>query len=87
MTERSPSKYGPLQQLLATAAGETVTLTFTELEARLGASLPPGAQQPGWWANTPTHHQARSWLRVGWRVQRANVSLRTVTFVRVVAAG
>jgi hypothetical protein len=76
-----PSKYQPLQQYLATAPGPSLTLTFAELEACLGAPLPPGAGLRQWWWGRREHRAA--WRAVGWRVQGVDVHQRLVTFVRV----
>jgi hypothetical protein len=81
----SRHKYAPLAAYLAAQPGDRVMLTFAELEAILGAALPPSARTPPWWANTRlASAQGRAWLGAGWRVAR--VDLRdeppAVTFAR-----
>lgn len=79
------SVYSPLQQRLANAAQESVTMSFGEIERILGRKLPPSAYDEQikrqWWANTDTHSQARAWLRVG-RKARLDAARNHVTFVR-----
>ena len=80
---RLPVKYLPLQRHLAAVVGDTVRLTFAEVEALLGAALPPSARQrSAWWANTAGSFQARAWLAAGWRVQGLNRFEGTVSFAR-----
>ena len=63
------SKYEPLQRTLEQRPGdEVVALTMAEITALVGG-LPPSADQPAWWANSPGHVQARAWLQAGRRVQ------------------
>jgi len=86
-TGRTP-KYQPLGDYLAAQSGAAVTLSFSEIEAILGAPLPASAATRGFWSNRrsvwgmPT--RARAWSAAGWRVGK--VVLRTdrpaVTFVR-----
>ena len=41
----TPPKYYPLQQYLAPQSGDTITLTFTDIEQIIDAPLPRTAQQ------------------------------------------
>ena len=79
------SVYSPLQQRLANAAQDSVTMSFEEIERVLGRKLPPSAYDEQikrqWWANTDTHSQARAWLGVG-RKARLDAVRNHVTFVR-----
>ena len=75
------AKYHPLAQYLAAHNDHEVTLSFAEVEALLGAPLPPSARKRSWWHLTSASHVA-AWQRVGWRVKTANLAWRTVTFVR-----
>lgn len=77
-------KYGPLSEYLTTLTGDEVCFTFAEIEAILGATLPPTAwQRSMWWANSPRpdHPQSRAWLASGWTVS-ADVNNGAVTFFR-----
>lgn len=77
-------KYEPLSEYLATLTGDEVSFSFTEIEAILGAPLPPTAwQRSMWWANSlrPDHPQSRAWLASGWTVS-ADVNNSAVIFFR-----
>jgi hypothetical protein len=63
------SLYQPLADFLAAQPGTAVVLTLAEIEALLGAPLPPAAQEAAWWADAAEAEQARAWLGVGWRVR------------------
>lgn len=77
-------KYDPLRAYLATMPGEEVCYTFAEIEAIIGAPLPPTAlRHTAWWANSCRfdHPQAQAWMAGGWT---AGVDLDNtcVTFYR-----
>lgn len=77
-------KYEPLAEYLTTLTGDEVCFTFAEVEAILGAPLPPTAwRRSMWWANSlrPDHPQSRAWLGSGWTVS-ADVNNGAVTFFR-----
>ena len=78
------SKYQPLAVYLAAQPGDTVTLTFAEVEAVIGAPLPPSADvYHSWWSSTLSYRpQVRAWRGVGWRVQHVALRTHTVTFAR-----
>lgn len=76
------SKYQPLADFLASFDGVQWRATFVEVEAVLGSPLPKAARaKEDWWEALDTR-QARSWLDVGWEVERADVEDRTVSFRR-----
>jgi hypothetical protein len=83
-----PPKYQPLAAYLAglPPGTTTVTLTFAEMEALLGARLPAFAFRPQFWTyadrSRPMSSQARAWQGAGWRVARFDRIARAVTFVR-----
>ena len=83
MARSGPRKYGPLATYLAALPTDEVTLTFTAIEAIIGAALPTSAWARTWWANTGGTPHARAWLGVGWRVAAVNFSLEAVTFARL----
>ena len=58
-----PPKYGPLRDYLAARAEDRITLTFTQVEHIIDASLPPSAYRRDWWTNFP-HGRAKP--RPGW---------------------
>lgn len=78
------AKYEPLRRLLTEAKGP-VTFTFREIEAAVGAGLPPTARsQVMWWDNdSPQHTQANSgWLAAGLEVRAVDLDREVVTFRR-----
>ena len=82
-----PRKYTPLTTYLASLAADEVTLTFAEIEAIIGTTLPSSVSRASFWANTATSwgssSQSTAWRRAGWRVAGTNVGGGTVTFARV----
>jgi len=76
-------KYHPLGDYLAKQPETSLSLTFKEIEWILGFALPPSAyNHRAWWANSPSHPQAGSWLNVGWKVIKVDVEKKTVSLVR-----
>ena len=78
------SIYQPLGDFLRAYPDDSVTLSFAEIEAILGRSLPPLAgRNIRWWSNKqgPTH--ARVWLSIGWERRSVNLQSQMVIFVRV----
>lgn len=77
------TKYAPVAEFLIRRGEGRVRLGFDEVEAILGTALPRSAvDYQAWWANDPTHSQARAWLDAGWQTENLNLSGRTVEFVR-----
>lgn len=74
--------YSPLGDYLRTvSAEEDAVLSFVDVEALIGRSLPPAARaNEAWWGSIPRQPQSRAWLRAD---RRASVDLtaETVTFV------
>ena len=83
MSELRPgeTKYTPLlRQLQALAADQdTVTLALTEVEAVIGAALPPSARTPGFWSGGGS--VLLQFQRAGWRAA-LDRQRDTVTFTR-----
>jgi hypothetical protein len=77
-------KYEPLARFLRTEAFETRSLSFNEVEAILGAPLPPSARcRPEWWSNNPTGHvNAQAWLGAGYKTEGLDLAGETVVFRR-----
>ena len=63
------TKYYPLYEYLRPLGqDEPITLAFDQIEAIIGASLPPSARASrAWWANSATP-QGQAWLDAGWLV-------------------
>jgi len=78
-------KYVPLAEHLARVKGNTVTLTFQEIETLLRNALPPTARGPhakAWWANTDTHSQGKAWLALGWKTSVIDAEGERIEFRR-----
>ncbi len=76
------SVYQPLGAYLARQSGPTLTLTFGQVEAIIGRSLPHSASaRRDWWSNDAGHSQADyGWLAAGWVVVTVDRGHQTVTF-------
>jgi hypothetical protein len=77
------SKYAPLSRFLVRRAqySSFVSLSFKFLEEVLGDSLPESAYvNEGWWSNSPSHSPSESWLTVGWKVERVDLTKKEVSF-------
>ncbi len=65
-------KYDPLRTYLARQSENRVSLTFKDIEAVLGATLPePAYTSPGWWTNQEDQSnspQSNAWLSAGFGV-------------------
>ena len=79
-------KYEPLGRYLERETRDEVKLTFAEIEATIGASLPRSARTyQAWWANevNPRPHVHKvAWLRVGWHTAKLDLAAETVEFRR-----
>jgi hypothetical protein len=78
-------KYGPLKSFLLSSDAEELPLSFKEIEALLGAPLPPSQRHPAWWSNNPSNNpMTRMWLDAGYRTERVDIAGRRVVFRRAV---
>ncbi len=76
--------YAPMMEFLTAQKADRVRLDFHKVEGILGRPLPKSAgDYQAWWANDPSHSQAKAWLEAGWQTANLNLSGRTVEFVRV----
>ncbi len=72
------SKYERLEDHLRreklNSDSKTVSLSFKQIEAIIGAPLPRSAYDyQAWWANQVSNHpQTKSWLSAGYKVQSVN---------------
>jgi hypothetical protein len=76
------AKYHPLfEHLLYSGRGE-MKLSFREIEAIIGAQLPPSARERAeWWSNSERgHSQARAWMRASYRASGIDLNGETVIF-------
>lgn len=80
-------KYLPLEAWFRSqpTTVEQIELTFDQVEAILGSSLPGSATKlQTWWTNVEPKIQSHrtAWLNNGWRVTEFNQQARWVKFVR-----
>lgn len=66
--ERAGStKYSAVAERLADQEGDLALFSFEEIEALIGAPLPPGARlNPGYWTKAADGH-AHLWRAIGWK--------------------
>lgn len=77
------SRYEPLTRHLTGLREAEAPMTFRQIEDILGRPLPPSARKhQAWWANTPSHSHAKSWLGAGRRVERLDQARERLVFVR-----
>lgn len=79
-----PAEYLSLYTYLEHRYASIVVLTFEQMEALLGFTLPASAcTEPGWWttAAVPTHRHSAAWTGAG-RTATPNLAAKTVTFER-----
>lgn len=79
------SKYAPLGAYLKACGGTEVPMSFTDIEAVIGAVLPPKAvNHPAWWSNnTSNNTMTQIWLDAGFRSERVDIGARRLIFRRV----
>lgn len=81
-------KYDPLGAYLAALPGgqRRVVLPFKQIEAILGARLPPSAYTYAeWWEEhpyRPLSGQVKAWTDAGWVVDELDLRLKLVAFRR-----
>lgn len=83
--EAGEGRYAKLAVWLQERNSESdIVLDFSEVEAIIGAKLPPSARSHrAWWANDSVGHtQSKLWLEVGWRVADLNLVDEQVLFSR-----
>jgi hypothetical protein len=78
MAKHQP-KYGPLSRHRS-AASHPTTMPFAEMSGSVGGLPASAYRDPAWWANDPTHVQARAWLDVGLRVETVDLDRQIVGF-------
>ncbi len=81
------SKYDSLARHLSEIDGDSVTMTFAEIDKLLGGGLPQSAYDyRPWWANRHDGNDAQNkgWQSVGWESSDVDMKRERVTFNRVV---
>ena len=81
--DKVSNKYRGLAEFLLSSNESKITLSYSQIEAILGFSLPDTAKKfkQSYWANTETHSYASSWMAVGYKA-RVDVESDTVTFIK-----
>lgn len=75
------SKYHPLYTALQRSAQEEVRLSFAEIEALLGCSLPASARlRRDWWGNRQGALQASAWMQAGYLVEEIDLCAEVILF-------
>jgi hypothetical protein len=78
-------KYEPLAHFLGSRNEDSWTATFTQIEGKLGFTLPKSAyEHRAWWSNQqgPGHSQKEAWQAAGWETRDLDLRRRVVRFVR-----
>lgn len=83
-TPHVPLEYRGLYTYLEHRYASIVVLSFDQMEALLGFTLPTQARTDRqWWANTPgTHRHCAAWTEAG-RTAAPNLSAGIITFERL----
>ena len=77
------SKYAPLTDFLARAAGSEAVMTFAEIERVIGHPLPASKKYPAWWSNNPGNNvMTRAWLAAGYHTERVDIAAERLVFRR-----
>lgn len=77
------AKYDALEAHLRSLPGDTVRLTFEEINLILPKGLPASAYEYSpFWSNTDSHVHAVAWQRAGWRTVGHNLKQQFVDFRR-----
>jgi len=76
-------KYDPLKAFLDQQVGETVPMTFAEIEAVIGASLPGSKRYAAWWSNNPWNNtMTQVWLDAGFTTEQVDIAGEKLVFRR-----
>jgi DNA-binding transcriptional regulator YiaG len=75
------SRYYPLFERLSRSGEREVSLSFTEIEALIGTTLPRSARASmAWWSNRSGGVQAAAWMQAGYHVVAVDLAAERVTF-------
>lgn len=74
-------KYRFLADYLHDNGGDSITMSFEQIEQLVGDKLPRSAYNyRAYWSNTDTHTISRAWMRAGYMVTYVNLLSKKVTF-------
>jgi DNA-binding transcriptional regulator YiaG len=77
------SKYYALFEHLQAASPKSVTLTFSQIETLMQATLPDSARSKrSWWSNRDSKSalQASAWVQAGYHIATVDLEQETATF-------
>jgi hypothetical protein len=83
---RRGGKYSAIAEHLSQQTVDRVILSFEEIEALIGTSLPSSARNyRAWWSTdaSGSHPWVNQWEEVGWRLEQVSLNEGRATFVRV----
>ena len=82
------SKYGPLTAYLLAQPAETKRMSFADIEAVLGRTLPSSAMSHrAWWSNNPQNNvMTQAWIDAGFQTEQVDLPGRTLVFRRIAGA-
>ena len=84
-------KYAPLYRRLCARAGREWRVSFADLEALLGFTLPESARlHRPWWSNQRNgggHGHALAWQAAGWKTRAVDLERETLVFERAAGTG
>lgn len=80
-------RYEPLRSFLAGQQGDTVPVTFQQIEQVLGAALPNSKRYPAWWSNNPSNNpMTKVWLAAGFVTEQVDTTREQLVFRRTAAS-
>jgi len=78
------SKYSALGEYLKHQRGDTVPLTFAQIEKITGAKLPMSSRYRAWWSNNDFNSVlTKIWLEAGFKSEQVDMRKRRLVFRRV----
>ena len=81
-------KYTPLRDYLTSQARDHVPMTFKEIEAVIGETLPSSKQYPAWWSNNSSNNvMTKEWLAAGYETEQVDIGGEKLVFRRTLRNG
>jgi hypothetical protein len=78
------TKYANLGKYLEQQDNSLIRMTFREVEAVIGCSLPRSSRYPAWWSNNPSNNvMTKVWLEAGFKTEQVDIEGRKLVFRRV----
>ncbi len=78
------NKYDPLQAYLKAQAGDSLPMSFAEIEDIIKSKLPSSARKHRpWWSNNPSNSViTKAWLNAGYRSEQVDMQHERLVFRR-----